>query len=379
MRSARIVGLLLGAVPLVAIGALAPASATPKPKPRALVVPTRAFPTIQSAVDAARPGDRVTVRPGVYREQVTIGKKLTLTGAGAGKTTIRAPRKLVKGPDGRTAIVTLDDAASVRISRLTVSGPGSGTCDKGALGAGIRVMGGAHLDLGRAKVTHIKDTPLAPCFRSATAVLVGGLPEGTGSATITDSRITDYQGAGIVVLNARSRATLVRNVVVGQKKLSTDGIEFIEATGRIEHNVVRDNACREPDPGCGTDFFEDVQHAGILAGAPGTVITGNRLTGNQLGIYAVDTARISRNRMTGNAYFGMALQDGSFTAAKDVVRGGVGGVAVIASSVDTTARLNHVKITKTSGPRIRKFTCCGYTATVKTRRWARTGPYEGNV
>ncbi|WP_406326734.1 nitrous oxide reductase family maturation protein NosD [Streptomyces sp. NBC_00203] len=365
MRSVRILSLPLGVVPLLAIGALAPASAAAKPHD--LVVPTAAYPTIQSAVDAASPGDHIAVRPGVYREQVTIGKDLTITGTGAKKTTILAPEQLVTGPDGVNSIVTLDNAASVDISRLAVSGPGSGTCDAGALGAGIRVLGGAHLDLSHARVTHIQDTPMAPCFRSANSILIGYLPVGTGSADIRDSTITDYQGSGIVVLNEGSRATLVHNVVTGQKRLSTDGIEFVGAIGRIEENAVSDNGCRQPDPGCGTDFFTQFQHAGILAGGPGTVITKNRLTGNQLGIYAYDTAEISHNKIINSGFFGMALQDGSFTATKDTIRGGAGGVAVVASAVDTTARLNHVEIKKTTGDPIQKFECCGFTATVTTK------------
>ncbi|MGW4393030.1 right-handed parallel beta-helix repeat-containing protein [Streptomyces sp. NPDC004685] len=364
MRSARITGLLLGGLALAATGALAPASAAANP--RDLVVPTAAYPTIQSAVDAARPGDHIAVRPGIYREQVTIHKDLTITGAGARKTTILAPGQLVTGSDGRNSIVSLDNAASVKISRLAVSGPGSGTCDAGALGAGIRVLGGAHLDLSRAAVSHIKDTPMAPCFRSANSILIGDFPTGAGSAEIRDSRITDYQGSGIVVLSADSRATVLRNVVTGQKSISTDGIEFVEATGRAEQNTVSDNACREPDEGCGPDFFNEIQHAGILANT-GVVVTKNRLIGNQLGVYAFGTVETSHNTLIHNKYFGMALQDGTFTAVKDTIRGGVGGVAVIASAIDTTARLDHVKITKTSGDPTQKFECCGFTATVTTK------------
>ncbi|MCJ0874762.1 nitrous oxide reductase family maturation protein NosD [Streptomyces sp. AP-93] len=364
MRSARIMGLLLGGMALAATGALAPASAAANPPD--LVVPTAAYPTIQSAVDAAQPGDHIAVRPGTYREQVTIRKDLTITGAGAGKTTILAPENLVPGSDGLNSIVFLDNAASVTISRLAVSGPGSGTCDAGALGAGIRVLGGAHLDLSHAAVSHIKDTPMAPCFRSANAILIGDFPVGAGSAAIRDSRITDYQGAGIVVLSESSNATLLRNVVTGQKSISTDGIEFVEATGRAEQNTVSDNSCREPDPGCGTDFFTETQHAGILANT-GVAVTKNRLTGNQLGIYAFGTVETSHNTLIDNDYFGMALQDGTFDAVKDTIRGGGGGVAVIASAIDTTARLNRVKITKTSGDPIQKFECCGFTATVTTK------------
>ncbi|MFI5877218.1 right-handed parallel beta-helix repeat-containing protein [Streptomyces sp. NPDC051445] len=360
-RYAAALGTLLA---LAAIGSFAPSSAASQP--RELVVPSAAYPTIQSAVDAAHPGDRIAVRAGVYREQVTIHKNLTLTGAGARKTIILAPKRLVTGSDGLNSIVFLDNAARVKVSRLSVSGPGSGTCAAGALGAGIRVLGGAHLDLSHAAVSHIKDTPMAPCFRSANAVLVGDFPTGTGSATIRDSKITDYQGSGIVVLNEGSNATLFRNVVTGQKRISTDGIEFVEATGRAEQNTVSDNACREPDPGCGQDFFSEFQHAGILANT-GVEVTRNRLVGNQLGIYAFGTMKTSHNIIVDSKYFGMAFQDGTFTAVKDSVRGGVGGVAVVASEVDTTARLNHVKITKISGDRTRTFQCCGFTATVATK------------
>ncbi|MFE5773288.1 right-handed parallel beta-helix repeat-containing protein [Streptomyces sp. NPDC056485] len=357
-RCAAAFGALIASV---ALGSSAPSAAASPP--RELVVPSAAYPTVQSAVDAAQPGGRIALRPGVYREQVTIHKNLTLTGAGAGKSTILAPEHLVEGPDGRNSIVSLDNAASVKISRLTVSGPGSGTCAAGALGAGIRVLGGAHLDLSRAEVSHIKDTPAAPCFRSADAVLIGDFPSGTGSADIRDSKITDYQGSGIVVLGGASKATVVRNVVTGQKHLSTDGIEFVEATGRAERNIVSDNSCREPDPDCGPDFFTEIQHAGILANT-GVVVTRNRLVGNQLGVYGFGTLETGGNILIDNEYFGLAFQDGTFTSVKDTIRGGGGGVAVVASETDTTARLKHVKITKVSGERTRTFNCCGFTATV---------------
>ncbi|MER7468729.1 right-handed parallel beta-helix repeat-containing protein [Streptomyces sp. NPDC097981] len=362
-RCAAALGTLLASV---ALGSFAPASSSASSPPRELVVPSAAYPTVQSAVDAAHPGDRIALRPGVYREQVTIHKDLTLTGAGAGKTTILAPEHLVTGSDGLNSIVSLDNAARVTISRLAVSGPGAGTCDAGALGAGIRILGGAHLDLSHAAVSHIKDTPLAPCFRSANAVLIGDFPTGTGSADIRDSRITDYQGAGIVVLNAGSNATLLRNVVTGQKSISTDGIEYVDASGRAEQNTVSDNACREPDPGCGPDFFTEFQHAGILANT-GVVVTRNLLVGNQLGIYGFGTMETSHNTITDSEYFGAAFQDGTFTADKDTIRGGGGGVAAIASAIDTTVRLDRVRITHVTGDRTRTFECCGFTATVTTQ------------
>ncbi|MFI8503203.1 right-handed parallel beta-helix repeat-containing protein [Streptomyces sp. NPDC085524] len=362
-RCAAALGTLLASV---ALGSLAPASSSAAPKPGELVVPSAAYPTVQSAVDAAQPGGRIALRPGVYREQVRVHKDLTIAGAGAGKSTILAPQALVADPDGLNSIVYLDNAAHVTMSRLSVSGPGSGTCERGALGAGIRVFGGAHLDLSHAAVSHIKDTPLAGCFHSANAVLVGDYPTGAGSADIRDSRITDYQGSGVVVLSRDSRATLLRNVITGQKTVSTDGIEFIDATGRVEHNIVSDNSCREPDPGCGTDFFRDFQHAGILAG-PGVVVTGNRLVGNQLGVYGYGGLETRNNTIIDSDYFGIAFQDGRFTSVKDTIRGGGGGVAAVAFEVDTTVELDRVRIANVSGDRIGIFENPPFTAEVTER------------
>jgi Right handed beta helix region len=341
------------------------AAAAPSVSRGPLVVPT-AYPTIQSAVDAAKAGDRIKVLAGTYVEQVTIAKNLEITGAGAGATIIRAPATLVAGQDGGNSIVEIYGGAAVAISNITVSGPGSGTCASGALGAGIRVLGGGHLDLGFARVTHIRDTPIAPCFHSAVAVLVGDFPVGTGSATVHHSVVDDYQGAGFVILNEGSTATISYDVVTGAVApgLSTDGIGFVlGATGTVSHNVVSGNRCAPGDPDCGPDFFSQFQHIGISGGGQGTVISDNLVFGNQIGIYASDTAVLDRNILLNNSYFGLALQDGSFRVSHDSIFGGTGGVAVIASSVDTQAVLDHVKIAGTSGAPVQKFECCGFTAT----------------
>ncbi|MGH3661018.1 MAG: hypothetical protein ACRDTQ_04065, partial [Micromonosporaceae bacterium] len=239
------------------------------PYTRVLVVPTD-FATIQAAVDAARAGDTIRVLPGTYREQVSIGKDLTMVGSGAAATTIRAPGALVPGVSGTNSIVEIHHSAEVAISRLAVSGPGPGTCDNQALNSGIRVLQGGHLDLSRARVTHIEDTPVAPCFRSGTGIVVGNPPPApdTASATIRDSVIADYQGAGIVVINEGSTADITHNVIRGSDEVSTDGVEFVlGATGSVTRNLISNNDCRAGDPDCGRDFFTQLQHAGIAAEA----------------------------------------------------------------------------------------------------------------
>ena len=139
---------------LVALGLIGMSSSAQARSSR--VVPTD-YPTVQSAIDAASPGDTVTVRSGTYTEQLRIRKDLEIVGAGAKSTIIRAPSTLVLGELGETSIVEIFDGASVKISRLTVSGPGAGTCQSGALNAGIRVHGEAHLDFSFGAVRDIHD------------------------------------------------------------------------------------------------------------------------------------------------------------------------------------------------------------------------------
>ena len=94
------------------------------------------------------------------------------------------------------------------------------------------------------------------------------------------------------------------------------------------------------------------------------MITRNLLFNNQVGIYVGEEAELSQNVMLNNDYFGIALQDGTFTSTKDLIVGGGGGVAVIAAFSDTTATLDKVKVVGTSGPTVQEFECCGFTSTV---------------
>lgn len=342
---------------VVVLVALATGAAEAAPK--TLVVPTK-YPTIQSAVDAASAGDRIKILPGTYVEQVSIDKDLVIRGSGAGSTVIRAPASLVAGQDGANSIVEIHSGASVTMSRLTVTGPGSGTCENGALENGILVLDESRLDLSFARVTRIHDTPVSDCFRSGNAIITV-----FSSANIRYTHVSDYQAAGIVIVGGT--ATISHNVVTGpgaSPVVATGGIELVAgAVGTVSDNVVSGNACGSPDLGCGPDFFNEFQLAGITGGGPGTVISRNLLFGNQVGIYVGESAEIRRNLILHNDYFGIALQDGSFTVSKDVIVGGTGGVAVITAFADTEAVLDNVHIAGTSGAPVQEFECCGFTAT----------------
>lgn len=81
-------------------------------RPR-LVVP-RDFPTIQRAVDAALPGSTVVIRPGVYREAVTVKTpRLVIKGVDRFRTVLH-------GRDSKENGIVVDGVRNVAVKNLTV-------------------------------------------------------------------------------------------------------------------------------------------------------------------------------------------------------------------------------------------------------------------
>jgi hypothetical protein len=368
-RTFRVLGPFVLRTFFVAVLALsAPAGALAVPKPDSLVVPT-SYATIQSAIDAASAGATIQVLAGTYVEQLRIGKSVTLVGAGMDKTVVRAPVTLERNREHDRVIVDIEAGAAVVMTRLTIAGPGSGTCKKGALSSGVRVRDGAHLDFSFGAVRDIHDTPFAGCFHSANGILVGAVPAPTASLTIHHSEVTNYQGAGIVVLGFGSTASITHNTVTGPgyaRGVATDGIEFpVGSVGTIAYNTISGNVCPAGDPSCGPDWFTQFQHAGITAGGwgPGTIVRGNLTYGNHMGMLLGEADEISDNEMVDNAFFGLGLFDGTFVVDGAAISGGGGGVWLVADSTNTNALLTNVILNAIGGPEVGKVECCGFTAT----------------
>lgn len=349
----------------------------------ALKVPSQ-YPTIQAAVDAARSGETIDVAGGSFSQQVTISKNLTLKGTGTGSTTIGAPKSLAARPiAGQRSIVTVVGGARVSIENLTIAGPRAPSCTAPAdLNSGILVAQGATLELHSAAVTNVRDTP-ANCVGQETQAIAIGLSEtngtlSSGHATISNDVVSGYGDEGIAVVGSGSTATISSNRIIG---LGGSPARFVigvivhgTATATITHNTITDNRCTSVQgavaasgKACGSGP-QNHHGQGILVykAGSGTVITSNKLSGNDVGIqlaFAPLCCTVSHNTLAGNLFFGELVKDGSQTMTGERISGGQVGIGVVADKTNATVTLQGVTITNTS-LRIQTYSYGGYTAHV---------------
>ena len=203
------------------------------------------FMTIQAAVDAADPGDKIKVCRGTYMEQVTIPASkdsLTLFSEPAFQAVIKPPLTPMTEPK---AIVRVSGAQDATIRHFTVSGPGLGGCD--SLRYGVRVDNGGSALITDNHVTEIHDTPFSGC-QNGIGVDIGrasvdGPTSGTG--TVVHNLIDRYQKGGVLVSNAGSNGEVAYNEVVGfgpTPVIAQNGVQVSGgAVGDVHHNKISQN------------------------------------------------------------------------------------------------------------------------------------------
>lgn len=326
------------------------------------------YQSIQAAVDAADPGDKILVAPGSYKEQVTVGDDkdgLTLQSVIPFAAAIKAPDLLA----GSKAIVNVNGAEGVSLTGFTVAGPGKVA---GNLDVGILVDGGGSATIRGNYVTDIRNDPLSGT-QTGIGIQIGGSPgdTSTGSATVVNNVVTRYQKGGIVVLRDGSDAVVKGNTVLGAgptDKIAQNGIEVsVGATATVTRNLV-----------AGNDYTGGgVVGTGIYVFDAGPVrVTDNLIVGNQLGVLlesqtagafvsgndivgstfiGIDVAGegdgtiISRNYVTGSKVDGIRLEaaTGVLVDRNTVTRSGGNGIAVQEGSEGNFVTRN--KVSKSSG------------------------------
>ena len=180
------------------------------------------FTSIQAAVNAAEPGDKVTVCPGTYAEQVTIGagkNNLKLVSQKPLQATIKAPAVMAEPGD----IVRITDGARTSSSRTSRS-PARAGCAllHGADRTGVRVDGNAFGD--DREEPHHRDPRGDPALRgcqNGVGIQVGRPPMAGRHAR----------------RSARTRSTCTRRTASTCTRVSS--------FAKIENNVVKDAGATE--------------------------------------------------------------------------------------------------------------------------------------
>lgn len=189
------------------------------------------YATVQSAVDAAQPGDVVLVRCGTYDENVVVTTDVEIRGDDPACVAIDGGR--------RDVVLTLDSTGPVRVEGLTVRN------GLGAIASGVLVVSGAPV------VTHnvIENNGL---------FLPGGDPDFDASGS-----------AGAFYLSAGTSADISRNVIRDNVGFYGGGIMMSVATPTITANLFTGNAGRFG--------------GGIYATSSDAVLTSNTIVDNLSG------------------------------------------------------------------------------------------------
>ncbi len=302
------------------------------------------FRTIGDAISAARDGDVISVRPGVYPESIVLDRDVTLSGSGSpGEVRVEATGEAVLrvvvenaevsgiefahsggevAVDVRSGALNLDECvvsadsevavvarkgAQLRAGATTVRNPG---------GAGVLVFDGARAELTGCTFTSVATT--------AVVARSGGVP------TLVDCVVTDAKGAVL----AADR---------GQGELRGCRIEAITGTAI----VVEDNSELTV-----TDTeLSAVDGVAVLAAGSRVALTDCRvLDTSAQAIVVVQNGSAELKRVTVDGARGHAMQvlEGSTADVVECVITGTGHDAVLAGA-DGTVRLLDCEISGGSG------------------------------
>jgi parallel beta-helix repeat protein len=295
-----------------------------------LKVPSQ-YPTIQSAINAAHPGDTILVAPGTYTEQLLVTTSITLVGSGPGRTIIQNP---AAGSDQATLEIT--NGAVVALSGFTI-------ISTGAFGIGVAVTGGSS-----ALIT--SDTVEALGANGFGVVVDDG-----AFATVTWNEIvattTPTDGYEIGVFLNDAQATISHNVIEGPGGFGV--WLYADSSATISYNLITEfecgyNASSAAAGLCGPNYATQFQGSGIADSGDaglGTTISNNVVSSTDVGIVlsgGCPGCVVKNNLVVGSVDFGLSGIDGTYTFAQTAVIGGTYAVASIGFSVDTTVTLSHV-------------------------------------
>ena len=206
--------------------------------------PDAQFSTIQAAVDAASSGTVIRICPGIYPEQVSITKPLSLHGESG---VVIEPSTVAQNATGTAsgqplaAIILVADTTDVDIRDVIVDGAnnGIGGCSPDLIGVLYQNASG---EIMRVAVRNVKLTPSLNGCQSGSAILIQSGGGKVSKVDVEDSSIHDYQKNGITANEVGTEARIENNVVTGVGPTggaAQNGIQVgFGAEGSISRNTV---------------------------------------------------------------------------------------------------------------------------------------------
>jgi parallel beta-helix repeat protein len=233
--------------------------------------PNATFTSIQAAVTAASPGDKIQVCAGTYSEQVHIQNKDDLKLEGKGDPTIKAPITPQTSP---RAIVHIDGSDGVSLKGFVVSGPWNEPGCSDDRHYGVFVDNSFDAKISHNHVTLVRDAiPALWGCQDGIAIEVGrSLLTSSGSARIDHNLVDLYQKGGVLVDGTGSDADIDHNEIVGDPGptgvgiiTAQNGIQISRgAGGQVDHNEVYNNQYSGPAPTGGTGILLFQAGTGLL-------------------------------------------------------------------------------------------------------------------
>jgi len=177
----------------------------------------------------------------------------------------------------------------------------------------------------------------------------------TEAITISDNIVPNYNEYGIACFGAGVECNVMENAVSFYTRYSTlapvfpAGIAILYgAVGKVLFNTASGNECNVPLI-CGPNYISQDLGQGILTeeSGAGTVVIGNTVRGNDIGIWNYDdTASSWNNLVQNNRWEGMVLTDGDYTPFDNQISGSQIGIAVSSDglandSTEAVLTFNH--------------------------------------
>lgn len=284
---------------------------------------------IQAAVNDTS-AKRIVVCKGIYVEQVTVERSLTLEGQSGA---------VIQAPVGEfDAIVLFRGPQTSRMNGFTVSGAGSAT-----VGAGIRTNGfvGDEIAYGPTRVT-ISHNQISDIRDTRNARTDGiGIFIFQSQADVSDNRVERYGFAGIVAdgddradTSAQIDGNIIRGQGTGGPNESQIGIRLDETSADVEDNSISGNY------GSGANGVGE----GILVEFANVSIRDNTVKNNDTGVHfgPGDGGTLRSNVIRNSAHNGIELfsTTSALIVENESSRNGGNGIYLAANTYSNSVKGN---------------------------------------